>query len=139
VQVVDVRDLGAWLVRLAESRRTGTLDGVGDVRTWQSFVDEVARGVGTAPELAWVDEARLLELGVEPWAGPGSLPVWLPQELSGTLAHDPEPARAAGLACRPLSETSRDTLAWCRSDPASRVSGVTRTAEQNLLRRASES
>jgi nucleoside-diphosphate-sugar epimerase len=136
VQVVDVRDLGAWLVRCAEERLTGTRDGVGEVLDWGAFVAQVAEGVGSSPELVWVDEARLLELGVEPWAGPGSLPLWLPQELAGTMAHDPEPPRAAGLVCRPLAETARDTLAWARSDPSVRVGGLTRAEEQELLRLA---
>jgi hypothetical protein len=133
--VVDVRDLGAWLVRCAESRLTGTLDGVGAVLDWDSFVAQVAAGVGGEPELVWVDEARLLELDVRPWAGPGSLPLWLPQEAGGTMAHDAGPPRAAGLVCRPLAETARDTLAWARSDPSAPVGGLTRAEEQELLRR----
>jgi nucleoside-diphosphate-sugar epimerase len=138
VQVVDVRDLGAWLVRCAESQLTGTLDAVGDLRDWGSFLAEVATGVRgeDAPELVWVDEARLQRLGVQPWAGPGSLPLWLPAEAAGTMAHDPEPSRAAGLGCRPLAETAADTLAWFREQPDARVSGLTAAEERELLRRA---
>ena len=137
VQVVDVRDLGAWLVGCAEARLTGTLDGVGAALDWASFLRQVADGVDGSPDLVWVDEARLVELGVEPWAGPGSLPLWLPAEAAGTLAHDPEPARQAGLVCRSLRETARDTLAWARSgDPGARVGGLTRSEEADLLRRA---
>jgi nucleoside-diphosphate-sugar epimerase len=136
VQVVDVRDLGSWLVDCAESRRPGTLDGVGEALDWATFLAQVADGVGSSPELVWVDEERLLELGVEPWAGPGSLPLWLPEEAAGTLAHDPGPARDAGLVCRPLRDTARDTLAWARSgDDAARVGGLTRAEESDLLAR----
>lgn len=137
VQVVDVRDLAAWLVRCAEAGDSlpGTLDGVGEVLTWASFVTGVAEGVGSSADLVWVDEARLLELGVEPWAGPGSLPVWLPRELGGTLAHDPGPARSAGLVCRPVADTARDTLAWVRSEPAAPVGGLSRSVERKVLDR----
>ena len=45
--------------------------------------------------------------GVAPWAGEGSLPLWLPRpEYDGMLAHDPGPAVAAGLRLRPLAETA---------------------------------
>jgi nucleoside-diphosphate-sugar epimerase len=143
VQVVDVRDLGSWLVRCAESRMTGTFDAIGDVHDWRSFVEQVHAGVAdlateTAPgppELVWVDEARLIELGVQPWSGPGSLPLWLPHELGGMLAHDPQPARDAGLLCRPLGQTSGDTLAWRHSDSTAPVGGLTRSEEAELLRR----
>jgi len=136
VQVVDVRDLGAWIVRCAESRLTGTLDGVGDRLDWASFLAQVAEGVDSSPELVWVDEARLVELDVQPWAGPGSLPLWLPTEAAGTMAHDPAPPREAGLACRPVSQTARDTLAWARSGPGAKVGGLSREEEEDLLRRA---
>ncbi|HET6563209.1 MAG TPA: NAD-dependent epimerase/dehydratase family protein [Marmoricola sp.] len=135
VQVVDARDLAAWLVTCAEQGLPGVVDGVGPVHSWAELLDEVAVGVGADPELAWVDQARLVQLGVRPWVGPGSLPVWLP-EGAGMLAHDPAPALAAGLRCRPVRDTAEDVLAWVRSDPAAPVSGVSRAEEQELLRRA---
>jgi 2'-hydroxyisoflavone reductase len=137
VQVIDVRDLAAWLVTCAEQRLVGVLDGVGPVESWGGFLSEIGVGVETAPELVWAPSARLLELGVEPWAGPGSLPVWLPPELAGTLAHDPSPAVAAGLVTRPLRDTARDTLGWVRATPDARVSGLTREEEGALLERLS--
>ena len=65
---------------------------------------QVAAGVGDAdPRLTWVDSAFLEGQGVAPWAGEGSLPLWLPRpEYDGMLAHDPGPAVAAGLRLRPL-------------------------------------
>jgi 2'-hydroxyisoflavone reductase len=135
VQVVDVRDLAAWLVTCAEERLPGVVDGVGPLHTWEELLGEIAAGVGTQPELVWIDPARLVELGVTPWVGPGSLPVWLPED-GGMLAHDPAPALAAGLRSRPLRETSADVLAWVRADPRAPVIGMSRAEEQELLRRA---
>jgi nucleoside-diphosphate-sugar epimerase len=135
VQVVNARDLAAWLVTCAEERLAGVVDGVGPVHTWEQLLDEVAAGVGARPRLKWVEQGRLVELGVTPWVGPGSLPVWLPEEV-GMLAHDPAPAAAAGLRCRPVRETAADVLAWARADPAAPVSGMSRADEQELLRRA---
>ncbi|MBC2931881.1 NAD-dependent epimerase/dehydratase family protein [Nocardioides sp. zg-1228] len=108
VQVIDVRDLAAWLLVLAESRTTGTYDAVGEPVAFGDLLSEVAAGVGSpGPSLTWVDSSFLEEQGVVPWAGEGSLPLWLPRpEYAGMLAHDPGPAVAAGLRLRPPSETA---------------------------------
>jgi 2'-hydroxyisoflavone reductase len=108
VQVIDVRDLAAWLLVLAESRTTGTYDAVGEPVPLGELLAQVASGVGNPdPRLTWVDSAFLEEQGVQPWAGEGSLPLWLPRPAyDGMLAHDPGPAVAAGLRLRPLAETA---------------------------------
>jgi nucleoside-diphosphate-sugar epimerase len=134
VQVVDVRDLAAWLVRLGETRLAGTLDAVGPVQTLGDLLGAVAAGVGVAPALTWVDHATLEELGVEPWAGPGSLPLWLPRPShDGMLAHDAGPARDAGLVTRPVEDTARDTLAWLRATPDAALTGLDAAREREVL------
>jgi len=112
VQVIDVRDLAAWLLELAGSRTTGTYDAVGEPVPLGDLLAQMAAGVGdTDPRLTWVDSAFLEEQGVAPWAGEDSLPLWLPRpEYDGMLAHDPGPAVAAGLRLRPLSETAPGCL-----------------------------
>jgi 2'-hydroxyisoflavone reductase len=112
VQVIDVRDLATWLLDLAESRTTGVLDAVGPPMPFADMLAGVAAGVGNAePRLTWVDGAFLEAQGVEPWAGEGSLPLWLPRpEYDGMLAHDPGPAVAAGLRLRRVAETAPDCL-----------------------------
>ena len=115
VQVIDVRDLAAWLLELAESRTTGVYDAVGIPIPFGEMLADVAAGTGTSPELTWVDGAFLDEQGVVPWAGEGSLPLWLPRpEYDGMLAHDPRPAVAAGLRLRPVA----DTAPGCLDSPA---------------------
>jgi 2'-hydroxyisoflavone reductase len=112
VQVIDVRDLAAWLLVLAEQRTTGVLDAVGNPMPFAQLLDGIAVGVGnTSPELTWVETAYLEEQGVQHWAGEGSLPLWLPRpEYDGMLAHDPGPAEAAGLRLRPVAETAPGCL-----------------------------
>lgn len=134
VQVIDVRDLAAWLVDLAEQRRAGTLDAVGPPRSLASLLDAVAAGCEARAEWAWVPQEFLRAQQVEPWAGPRSLPLWVPRpELAGLLAHDAAPALAAGLRPRPLAETARDTLAWVRSTPDAVVAGLTADEESAVL------
>jgi nucleoside-diphosphate-sugar epimerase len=134
VQVVDVRDLAAWLVDLGEARSTGVLDGVGPVMTFQELLDGVAAGCGAKPTFSWLPDAELAAAGVQPWAGDRSLPLWLPRpEYDGMLEHDPSPARVAGLRTRPVAQTAADTLAWLRATPDARVTGLTADEEAQVL------
>jgi 2'-hydroxyisoflavone reductase len=111
VQVIDVRDLATWLLDLAEARTTGVLDAVGEPMPFADLLAGVASGVGSEASLTWVDQDFLEAHGVAPWAGEGSLPLWLPRpEYDGMLAHDPAPALAAGLRLRPVAETARGCL-----------------------------
>ena len=135
VQTIDVRDLAAWVVTAAESRLEGVYDGVGAATLRADFLAEVARGVADVPpELVWSSAEFLAEQKVEPWSGDRSLPVWVPgADDRGFMAHDVAPSLAAGLRLRPLAETARDTLAWARSDPDAKVTGLTRDEEREVL------
>ncbi|MCD4523918.1 epimerase [Nocardioides sp. cx-173] len=134
VQVIDVRDLAAWLVDAVEAGTTGDYDAVGPAQPLADALAAVAAGVGTAPQWTWVDQGFLAEQGVEPWAGTDAVPLWLPRpEYDGMLAHDAAPSLAAGLRPRPLAETAADTLAWLRSTPDAPVSGIDRDREAEVL------
>ena len=137
VQVIDVRDLASWLVDLAETRATGTLHGTGRAMSRTEFLGQVADGVGLAgPDRrwTWVDQEFLAEQGVEPWDGPRSLPVWLPQpDYAWLMSVDVEPSFDAGLRTRSLADTARDTLAWLRGEPGAPVAGLDRAAEAEVL------
>lgn len=135
VQLVDVRDLAAWIVDLAERRESGVLDGVGPVTPVGDVLDAVARGCGAAPRWRWASRAELEGSDVRPWAGERSLPLWLPRpEYDGLPAHDAGPALAAGLRPRPVEDTACDTLAWLRSTPGADVTGLTADEEAAVLR-----
>jgi nucleoside-diphosphate-sugar epimerase len=135
VQIIDVRDLASWLVDCAEARTTGVFHGTGRATSRAEFLAQVADGVG-APDLSWtwVDQEFLAEHGVEPWDGPRSLPVWLPQpDYAWLMSVDVDASYDAGLRTRPLAETARDTLAWLREEPDAKVAGLDRTAEAEVL------
>lgn len=134
VQVLDVRDLAAWLVALAERRHTGTLDAVGPALPVAEVLAATARGVGAEPALRWWPRERLEAHGVQPWMGPRSLPLWLPRpELDTMMTHDAGAAADAGLRCRPIEHTARDVLAWLRETPDAVRTGLTPQEEQELL------
>ncbi len=118
VQWIDVRDLGEWLVRVAAARTSGVYDGMGLPVPRAEFLAGVAEGAGTDPDYTYVSHEFLTEQGVNPWAGPRSLPLWLPlPEYAGFLSRDTGDALAAGLTCRPLADTTRYTLDWWRAQP----------------------
>jgi nucleoside-diphosphate-sugar epimerase len=130
VQVIDVRDLAAWIVTLAEERVEGDFDGVGTPMPIGELLSACAPGA----ELTWVDQDFLTEQGVEPWMGPDSVPMWLPRpEYDGMMQHLVQPALDAGLTLRPVEDTSRDTLEWLRASPDATVTGIGRDRERELL------
>ena len=138
VQVIDVVDLAAWLVRAAEHRIWGTYDAVGPSLTFEEVADSCAAAVGVEPELVSPEEEWLRSAAVTPWAGPESLPLWLPlTSHAGMAARAGKRARAAGLMPRPLEETVEDCLRWEREQglDRGRRAGLTPEREADLLQR----
>jgi 2'-hydroxyisoflavone reductase len=132
MQLVDVRDLGDWLVRLAEQRTGGAFNAAGPRSTLGAILVETRDAVGDT-ELRWVDESVLQGLGVGEWY---ELPLWLPGEEWRHLPNVPvDRAVATGLAFRPLAETARDTLAWARAERADRPweAGLSPELEARIL------
>jgi 2'-hydroxyisoflavone reductase len=133
VQLIDVRDLAKWIVHAAQIHLTGCYDAIGQPLTRGEFLSECAAALGSHCRFTWVDQAFLESHNVRPWAGPRSLPLWLPlQEFGGFATRDTTPARDAGLLVRPLSETARDTLAWWRAADGP-VTGLTGDEESEVL------
>jgi 2'-hydroxyisoflavone reductase len=132
--VIDVRDLAAWLLRQAAAGTTGTFNVTGPTAplTLGDWLATARRVLNPAAHLTWMDEAFLLAQGVAPWA---DLPVWLPKADAGLHAVDIGRALATGLATRPLEQTLADTLAWARAanDPDRPGTGLTREREAALF------
>lgn len=133
VQVIDVRDVAAWIIHAAETNLTGAIDAVGIPVPTGDFLADIASGIGATCRFTWADRAFLEAQEVRKWAGPRSLPLWLPQpENAGFLTRDPRPALTAGLTLRPLAETAQDTLAWARATRA-QPTGLTPEEEATIL------
>ena len=135
-QVIDVRDLAAWIVDAGTSGLHGTFNAAGETLPLPDHL-QVARAVaGHTGPVVPVDQDWLLAHDVEPWMGERSLPLWLPlPDYAGFSARDSSAARAAGLVTRPLADTLADTLAWeLASGPdRPRLAGLTAEEERVLL------
>lgn len=136
-QVLDVADLTAWLVDAAEEAIAGTFNATGDTVSLADILAECERAVGGNVACVEVDQAWLLEQEVEPWGGPESLPLWLPQpDYAGHATRSNLAAKRSGLRLRALCETVRDALAWERELGLhrSRRAGLSAEREADLLR-----
>ncbi|GAA3430668.1 NAD-dependent epimerase/dehydratase family protein [Kutzneria kofuensis] len=111
-QHVDVRDLASWFVDAGEQGIAGVYDGIGPARPLTELLDEIREVVAPADtEIVWASEEQLRDNEVGYWAGPKSLPLWVPPEDYGFTAHDAEPAIAAGLKIRSFADAVRGALA----------------------------
>jgi 2'-hydroxyisoflavone reductase len=141
IQVIDVRDLGAWLVRGLEDGLAGTFNACGDPLPFGAVVEASATAAANDARAVWVDEQLLLDEGVEPYV---ELPLWIPSSERTFFGETPNArAKGAGLELRPIAETVRDTLAWARTRPAAPgegrynyVGGLAPEKEQAILARA---
>ncbi len=133
VQLVDARDLAAWLVRLALDGPGGTFDATGPAEplTLGGLLEATRVALGSSASLVWVDEQAILDAGVQPWT---ELPLWLPGGAGELMERDVSAARAAGLTFRPLAETVRDTEVWDRGEPGTRPT-LSREKEAEILGR----
>ncbi|MFL6237914.1 MAG: NAD-dependent epimerase/dehydratase family protein [Actinomycetes bacterium] len=135
-QVVDVRDLAAWLLRAAEHNVVGSYDAVGPVvplGDWIGMSREAGRHSGALVE---APSEWLLERGVHQWMGPESLPMWLSDPAyAGFAARSGQAAIDAGLEHRPRQELVNDVLDWERRQGLDRPRdcGLSTQREQELL------
>jgi 2'-hydroxyisoflavone reductase len=137
-QLVDVRDLAAWLVSLVERDDHGTYNATGPAKpmTMRAMLEGVRGGVASSANLVWIPWPFLEEQEVAPWM---ELPAWIPagEEGAGIAAVSNARAVAKGLLFRPVAETARDTLAWWKTLPEERRAkpraGLASAKEEKVL------
>jgi 2'-hydroxyisoflavone reductase len=112
-QIVDVRDLGHFLVHLVEDQASGTYNAVGprSPMTMAEMLYGIRAVTSSDVSFTWVAADFLREQKVGAWM---EMPVWVypGPDTRGFMDWDCSKAIAAGLEFRPLADTAHDTLAW---------------------------
>lgn len=148
VQVIDVGDLARWIVRAGRDKLVRAVNAVGKVHSMAGFFD-VARIITGFNDLAdgadddefpenvleEIDDDELLAHCVNYWAGPRSLPLWLPLSEVGFATRHGSAFLASGGTLRPLGETIERVLDDPNRTPldGARRAGLTPHDEGEIL------
>ncbi len=138
VQIIDVRDVSEWIVRLCEQRDVGVFNALGPKMSRR--FDELIYGIHAVTtsdfSLTWVPAAFLKAEGVREYS---DMPVWRDPHngAEGFARFDVSPELARGLTYRPLAVTAKDTLDWWKTLPEERrakpKTGLTPEREKEVL------
>jgi 2'-hydroxyisoflavone reductase len=117
-QIIDVRDLGQFLVHLVEEEAKGTFVATGPEAplTMAGMLYGIRATTSSHVTFTWVDSEFLQEHEVGGWM---EMPVWVhpSEEMRGFSSYDCSKAIHAGLTFRPLADTALDTLKWWEAKP----------------------
>jgi nucleoside-diphosphate-sugar epimerase len=111
IQPVDVRDLADFTVRTVEDQLTGAFNVTAPIgrETFGGLLEACVQATGSHPDVVWVPDDVLLMRGVRQWS---EIPLW--RTFPGVWHVESTRAQSAGLRCRSLADTARDTWAWMR-------------------------
>ena len=113
VQLIDVRDLAAFILAAGLAGRAGAVNAVGQAIPLPDALVAAREAAHRNPQIALYPLADMEDDGVAPWSGPRSLPLVLPlgADYAGFARRTDARALDMGLLRRPLPETFRDILA----------------------------
>jgi len=135
-QLIDVRDFAGWLVDAAGSDSIrGIANVVGDTVAFGDYLETARRVADHHGRVVAASREWLLGHGVQEFAGPKSMPLWLSDpDWRAFMDRSNARAKQLGLSIRPLSETLADVLEWERAEGLDRPrkTGLT-TREQDEL------
>ncbi|WP_306590499.1 NAD-dependent epimerase/dehydratase family protein [Geothrix sp. 21YS21S-4] len=136
LQIIDVRDLAAWLVHLVEQGTMGVFNACGPEKrlAWGTVVDACGKAGAANAKPVWIPADFLAKReDVE-------FPIWAPYlgETKGFHTWRNDRAVKAGLRFRPAAETVKDTLAWFKTQEKAekgrtKLAGPSPEAEAKLI------
>lgn len=136
VQIIDVRDLSDFIIKVMEESASGIYNATGpDYELTLGAMLEACKQVSNSDaRFHWASVQFLAENKVEAWS---DMPVWVPdtEEDAGFSRVDLSKAINAGLMFRPLEETVRDTLEWAKTRPPDHEwrAGLSAEREEQVL------
>ncbi|MEP6690827.1 MAG: NAD-dependent epimerase/dehydratase family protein [Gemmatimonadaceae bacterium] len=138
VQVIDVRDVSEWIVRLSEQRDAGIFNALGPhiPRRFDELLYGIHSTMTSGMTLTWVPAAFLKTENVREYS---DMPVWRDPHngAEGFARFDVTKELAKGLTYRPLAVTAKDTLDWWHSLPPERraapKTGLSAEREREVL------
>jgi 2'-hydroxyisoflavone reductase len=115
-EIIDVRDLAGFYIRLLENAQTGTFNATGPAGrfSYGGMLKGIRATTSDAVNFTWVDSGFLTEQQVD-WK---EMPMFNSEEdgFIGIFSEQ-QSSIDAGLSYRPFTETVKDTLAWHRQLP----------------------
>jgi 2'-hydroxyisoflavone reductase len=136
VELIDVRDLAAWIVKTIDAKTFGVFNATSAPIRVGDMLDACKAASGSDARFTWVGAAFLKEQKVEEWS---DLPVWTSPEgedAGGGLVSNAR-AVAKGLTLRPIKAIAKDTLDWWKKQPKERTaklkSGLGEDREKAVL------
>lgn len=135
VQVIDVDDLAAFAVVAGRQAFTGTVDAVGDSLSLSEVLASAREVAGHTGIQVTAAPDWLIGQAVAHWAGPRSLPLWLPPDVPGFATRAGHVYRLLGGTLRPLRATLQRVLAdeHRRGLNRPRAAGLSRDEELALI------
>lgn len=131
-QVIDVDDLAEFIVT---ATRSGVVNAIGDRFALADVLNTVRAAAGHSGDTVVAEEEWLVAREIEHWAGPRSLPLWLPPEMTGFMTRSNAAYRSSGGSLRALADTIGRVIAdeRARGVDRPRRAGLTRAEERALL------
>lgn len=122
LQWIDVRDLAAWLVALAEAGTPGVFNAVGPPRPgrWGDVLQACVDASADKARLVWVPAGWLNDNGM---GGEDAFPIWVApvDKFAGFHRWNNDRAEVAGLTFRPIADTVTAILGWYPGEVERRV------------------
>jgi 2'-hydroxyisoflavone reductase len=138
VQFIDGRDVAEWTIRMVENGETGIYNATGPAKQLGigDMLETMKSSLNSKAKFTWVNADFLAAQKVEPWS---DMPVWIPprgEEAGGNQINNKRTI-AKGMTFRSLADTTRDTVAWFKSQPPDRQAklkaGLTPEREVEVL------
>jgi len=121
VKFIDARDLGEWMIRLAEKKARGIFNAIGPDYDLDmaALLYGIRASTTQGARFTFVPTDFLEAQNVSPW---GDMPVWVPNSGDSAGFHTRSNAKAiaAGLTFRSIADTTAATLAWFAAQPEER-------------------